>query len=202
MFVYFVLTFVLMAAFFLFIGMRVVLTKRPYFMSSRYFFVFMILAFSPQFVSTAWMITKDLPGNANIIFYLNPLLFIFLLAFLWIQMKGYMAIGVSDDSFRDALTFSLNKNNLPFEEQLSIVKLTSIDAILQVAIQSWIGTGQIKLKRSKGANVLPQIVSGLDDYYAENDIKPNNITPVFYIIIGIFMLIFAGVFYYIFPEPC
>ena len=196
MFAYLVVTFVLMASFFLFIGIQVVMTKRPYFMSSRYFFVFMILAFSLQFVNTFWMITKDMPGNLSLIFYLNPLLFILVLVFLWIQLKGYMAIGVSDDSFRDALHFSLNKNGLDFEEQLSVVKLTSIDAILQVAIQSWVGAGQIKLKRSKDKNVLPQIISGLNDYYSENNIKPNIITPIFYIILGVFMLILAGVFYF------
>ena len=188
-----------MALFFLFIGIKVVLNKRPMFLSSRYFFGFMVLAFSPQFVNTANMLTKDLPSNLGLIIYLNPIMFVCLLVFFWFQMKGYMAIGISDDSFREALHYSLNKNNLPFEEQLSIVKLTSINASLQVAIQSWIGAGQLKLKKVKDSNVLPEIVKGINEYYSENNIKPNNITSIFYIIMGIFMLISAGAFYFVFP---
>ena len=197
--IYFPFLFATMALFFLFIGIKVVLNKRPMFLSSRYFFGFMVLAFSPQFVNTANMLTKDLPSNLGLIIYLNPIMFVCLLVFFWFQMKGYMAIGISDDSFREALHYSLNKNNLPFEEQLSIVKLTSINASLQVAIQSWIGAGQLKLKKVKDSNVLPEIVKGINEYYSENNIKPNNITSIFYIIMGIFMLISAGAFYFVFP---
>ena len=126
-------------------------------------------------------------------------MFICLLVFFWFQMKGYMAIGVSDDSFRNALHFSLNKNNLPFEEKLSVINLTSINAKLQVAIQSWIGVGQLKLKNSKDSKILREIVMGLNEYYIENDVGSNNITSMFYILMGIFMLIFTGAFYYVFP---
>ena len=125
--------------------------------------------------------------------YLNPLIFLSIMIFQWFVMKGYLAIGISDDSFRQALHFSLNKNNLPFEEQLSTINLTSIDANLQVAIQSWVGTGQIKLKKSSDSNILPQIITGINEYYKENDIKPNNITAIFYIVCGILMLAIAAV---------
>jgi hypothetical protein len=191
--------FALMAVFLLFIGAKVVVTKRPIFISSRYFFAFLLLAFSPQFVNAAKMFSKDLPGSLGLITYLNPIMFVCLLIFFWFMMKGYIAIGVSDDSFRDALHFSLNKNNLPFEEQLSVIKLTSINANLQVAIQSWIGSGQLRLKNSKDAKVLPKIISEMNKYYVENNIHPNNITSIFYIILGVFMLVFAGAFYFAFP---
>lgn len=198
--IYFPLLFVLMACFFLFIGVRVVLSKRPMFMPSRYFFAFMVLAFSPQFVNSANMLTGDSSNSLGLLPYLGPLMFVFLLIFLWFQMKGYMAIGVSDDSFREALHFSLHKNNLPFEERLSAMHLTSIDAILQVAIQSWMGSGQLKLAKSKDPEVLPNIVTGIREYYIDNNVKPNNFTPIFYIIMGVFMLVFAGVFSYVFST--
>ena len=113
-------------------------------------------------------------------------------------MTGYIAIGISDDSFREALHFSLKKNELAFEEQLSAIKLTSINAHLQIAIQSWIGAGQLKLKKKNDKSVLPQIISGMNDFYIENDIKPNNITSAFYTIMGIFMLIFAVLLFFSF----
>ena len=125
-------------------------------------------------------------------------MFSVLIAFFWIQMKGYVAIGISDDSFRDALHFSLNKNEIKFEEQLSTIKLSELDAQIQVAIQSWVGTGQLKLKKSKDSQLMAKVVSGINDYYLANSIKPNNITSIFYIFIGVFMLISSGAFYFYF----
>ena len=113
------------------------------------------------------------------------------LVFCWFQMQGYTAIGVTDESFRSALHFSLNKNNLVFEEQLSAIKLISENAYLQVSIQSWMGSGQIKIKNSRNKNLLPNIILGVNEFYANNNIKPCTITSFFYIIIGIFTLIFA-----------
>jgi len=113
-------------------------------------------------------------------------------------MKGYMAIGVSDDSFRDAIHFSLKRINQPFEEKLSAIKLTAINTILQIAIQSWIGSAQLRLKQSKDTKLLTEIIAGMNEYYINNNIKPNNVISTFYILIGFFMLVFAGVFFYAF----
>jgi len=197
--IYFPLLFALMAFFFLFIGIKVVLSKRPLFMSSRCFFAILVLAFSPQFINAANLLSKDLPSNFTIIIYLSPIMFVCLLVFCWFQMKGYMAIGVSEESFREALHFSLNKNNLPFDEKLSFINLTSINARLQIAIQSWIGAGQLKIKKSKDSKILSEIVKGINEYYIENNIRPNNVTSIFYILMGVFMLVFAVAMYYIFP---
>ena len=115
-------------------------------------------------------------------------------------MKGYMLIGIHDDSFRDALHFSLNKNNFPFEERLSVVVLTEQNADLQIAIQSWIGAGQLKLKKSKDYSILKSVVDGINEYYVTNKIRPNNITSIFYIIMGIFMMVLGGAVFFAFSK--
>lgn len=186
--VFFPFVFVAMSLFFLIIGIKVVVSNKPLLLHSRCFFVFMVLAFLPVIINSLTMLTKHSTSNVSMIFYLNPLIFLSILVFQWFAMKGYMAIGISDDSFRLALHFSLEKNNLEFEEQLSTISLTSIGAKLQVAVQSWIGTGQIKLKNAGDPELLPKIITGINDYYNENDIKPNNITAVFYIVCGVLML--------------
>jgi hypothetical protein len=186
--------FALMALFFLGIGVHVIAKNRPLFLSSKYFFAFMVLTFSPQFVNSYNFFSLETTANLQFIMLLNPIMFICLLVFFWFQMKGYMAIGVNDESFRDALHFSLAKNNLPFEEQLSTIKLTSLNTSLQIAIQSWIGVGQYKLKKSKDSQVLMKITEGLNEYYINNSVNANKITSIFYIVIGIFMLISAVAF--------
>ena len=127
---------------------------------------------------------------------MNPIILICLLVFFWFQMKGYIAIGVTDESFRSALHFSLNKNNLVFEEQLSTIKLISENASIQVAIQPWGGSGQIKIKNSKNKNLLPRIISGVNEFYINNNTTPNRITSSLFIIMGVFMLISSICFFY------
>lgn len=191
---YFVSLFALMAIFFLLIGVRIVVTKKPLLINSRIFFVFMILCFSPQLINFMNLFGTEAGARMGAILYLNPLLYTLLLSFFWIQMKGYIAVGVHDESFRDAIHYSLNKNEMPFEEQLSLIKLTSIGAQLQIAVQSWVGTAQLKLKNSNDKSIIKKIVLVINDYYFENDIDVNNITAVFYILMGIVMLAFSILF--------
>ncbi len=193
--IYAPLLFALIAFYFLFIGVKVVISKRPLFIPSKYFFALMVFAFS---LITVNIFLKDLSGKSRIIFMISPILFICLLVYFWILMKGYMAIGVSDDSFSDALHFSLKRINQPFEEKLSAIRLTAINANLQIAIQSWTGSAQLRFKQSKDTKLLKEIIAGMNEYYIKNHIKPNNVTSIFYILLGVFMLVLAGVRFYTF----
>ncbi len=197
--IYFPLLFALMAFFFLYLGGKVVVGKRPVFLSARYFFAFMVLAFSPQF----FIAFRNFPDGihwSSYLTYLQPLLILCLLVYFWFQMKGYMVLGVTDDSFRKALHASLEKNGLPFEEELSCVTLTSLDTKLHVALQSWVGAGQIKMGKEAGRGLLPKIVSGMEEFFESDGSKPHLVTSVFYIIIGVSLLVCAGVFYTVFDK--
>lgn len=185
-----------MAVFFLYIGIKVIASEKPLLLPSKVFFVFMVLAFSPQLIMS-FEIHSSSTGDIGLMSYISPLMFVVLLGFFWIQMKGYMAIGISDDSFRNSLHYALNQNNIQFEEQLSLIKLTDINADLQVSVQSWVGTGQLKLKKSKDKYLLAKLVSSINEYFISNSVKPNNTTSIFYIVMGLFMLVFSGSFYFL-----
>jgi hypothetical protein len=196
---FFIPIFVLMSACFLFIGIKVATSRRPLFIPSRLFLAFIVIGFLPQFVMSFHIFVRNpaissklLPMNILIL-----LMYICLFTFLWFQMKGYTAIGISDDTFRTALHSSLDKQGFPFEEQLSTIKLISENTYLQIAIQSWVGAGQIKLKKSNKKDLLKNIISGLNDYYLQNNIRPNNVTSIFYIAMGTIMLVFACVFLFV-----
>ena len=195
---YFPYLFAGMAAFFLIIGIRVTIANRPLFLSARYFFIFMLFAILPQAINMTYTyaVSNNLPSKLSPVMLMNPIILICLLVFFWFQMKGYIAIGVTDESFRSALHFSLNKNNLVFEEQLSTIKLISENASIQVAIQPWGGSGQIKIKNSKNKNLLPRIISGVNEFYINNNTTPNRITSSLFIIMGVFMLISSICFFY------
>ena len=102
----------------------------------------------------AILIPVFLPGDSSfIIKWLNPAIFTLLLVMMCFALRGYVAYAVTDTSFRDALLTSLQKLDLPYEETLSTIRLTSVEVDLQVSIQSWMGSGQIKIKQ-RGHNSL------------------------------------------------
>jgi len=69
-----------MAVFFLYIGIKVIVSKRPLLLSSKIFFIFMVFAFSPQLIMSIERLTTS-TGDMGLFFYINPLMFIVLLIF-------------------------------------------------------------------------------------------------------------------------
>lgn len=108
----------------------------------------------------------------------------------WVALTNGVAWKVYK-AFREALNSALHKLNLPFEERLSSMRLTSVGADLQVGVQSWIGTGQIRIKGSKNRSLLSQIVSARNEHFRTSSTPTNMTSRVFYIILGIFLVIFA-----------
>ena len=109
-------------------------------------------------------------------------------------MKGYIAMGVTDESFRAAIHAALQQLNITFEETLAHIKLTSHDLDLQAAVQSWVGTAQLKTKQANGKSTLDEIAKAIVAYYETHATKTNNVTAVFYIVIGLFMAAFGIIF--------
>lgn len=181
---------------FLFIGLAVLLRKKPLLFSSRWMFTLLLVCFAPQFIIPFQMLGA--PGDPlegfKLITWLFPLFFVVLLAFFWKQMQGYMLMGIVDKSFRKALLSVLNELHLEREEELSLIRIPHANLDIQVAIQSWMGVGQMKIKGKSGLEVFQQIVVGLKRRFAQGELETNNTTPVLYIIFGILLLILCGFF--------
>jgi hypothetical protein len=129
---------------------------------------------------------------------INLVLMIVLVFVFWRQMTGYMVFGVYDETFRDALTSTLNKLNIPFQETISKIRLVELDADLQAAVMAWMGTAQIRIKQRKHAHYMKQIADGMNEYYVATPVKVNNIAFIVYLILGILMLIMVAVFVFSF----
>ena len=78
---------------------------------------------------------------------------------------------------------------MPYEESLSSIRLTSVEADLQVAIQSWMGTGQIKVRQVRHRALLKEIVQVMNDYFRTSPVETNMIYCVFALIGGIFAVL-------------
>ena len=178
---------VLMAAFFIFIALKTIIGRRPIIFTSRWLFAFMCLAFLPSIVSPITMGFSSSSGF-SMIAWMNPLMFTVLLVFFWIQMKGYMAFAISDSYFREALLGSADSLGLSIEESMSSLKVKETGAEMQVAIQGWIGTAQLKSKGKESESSVRQIAQGMTKYFENTPGGMNFITSYFYLIMGAFMI--------------
>ena len=176
------------AIFFLVVGFRGVLTKRPFLISQRWFLLIMFAIFIPTILQ---FLLLRFPNGFNLMNWLHPLVFGIILLMLCYQMRGYMAYGVTDTSFREALLEALQKLQLPYEESLSLIRLPSIKADLQVSVHAWVGTGIIKVKQRTHRSVLREIVNAMNEHFRISSLPTNMITCVFLLVMGGFMVIFA-----------
>ncbi len=186
-----------MALFFFSIGLRGIVTRKPFLISARWLLALVLLAFAPGILQPfLFPIPRlgDQAGALALLPWLNPIMLTVLAVFLWITLRGYMAFAVTDSSFREGLLAALKKLDLPHEETLASIRLPSIGADLQVAVHSWIGTGQLKVKQSQFRGVLGDIVKGMNEYYQSATVPVNLTCCIFYLLLGVFMVVFAGVF--------
>ncbi|MFM7858199.1 MAG: hypothetical protein ACKO96_41345, partial [Flammeovirgaceae bacterium] len=179
--------FILMAAFFIFIALKTLVGRRPLVFSSRWLFAFMCLAFLPSIANSISMGFSS-PSGFSMITWISPLMFIVLLIFFWIQMKGYMAFAISDTYFRKALLSAAVALGFSIEETMSRLKIKETGQEMQVAIQGWIGTAQLKSTGKGSDEVVRQIAIGMKQYFQGTPGKMNYMTSYLYLVLGLFMI--------------
>jgi hypothetical protein len=118
---------------------------------------------------------------------------IFCLCALTAAMQGYMLFGIGDKSFRKAFLSVLDELGLERQEELSVIRIPSANLDIQVAIQSWIGAGQLKNKSKSGKDVFQKIIGGLKNRFAQGELETNNTTSLLYVFLGSIMVILCFV---------
>lgn len=184
--------FLIIACTFIGLGLYVLLQKKPLLFSSRWMVAVLALCFLPQILTQFSL--GNLPGGfggLRLMQWMIPIMLSVMLIYFWVQMQGYMMLGVVDKSFRSALLSVLDGMHLVWKEELSVISVPSENLEIQVAIQPRTGAGQLKNKGKGGKEAFEHVISGLRQRFAEGALETNNVTSVFYIVMGIFMLVFC-----------
>jgi len=184
----FPIMFGIMAVFFLTIGVRGVLVKRPFLVSNRWWLSILFVVFIPIILLNFSM---PLPASFYAINWVIPLILGLLLLRGWFHYKGYTAYAVTDTSFREGVTAALQQLRLPYEERLSAIRLTSIEADLQVSAHSWMGTGIIRVKQRAHKSVLREVVREMNEYFRISSLPRNLISCAVYLGLGVIGILFA-----------
>jgi hypothetical protein len=195
----FKIAFGIMAIPLLTIGLRGVVTKRPFLVPLRQFvWIMSIPALLP--VAAFGGLIFDGPfdpfdfgfGFVGIILSVVSLLVFGIMFFvLWKQSEGYSAFGVTDETFQEALHIALNKLNLPFEETIFSLRLPSIGADLQVGVHSSMGLGHLTIKQPRHSPILKNIADAMNEYFKTSAGKLNMAGSIYFIIIGALVIIAA-----------
>lgn len=188
------LVLVAISIYFLFLGLKVILTKKPFLIPAKYNFFVILIAFATQLVipiNNLFQLTRFKEDTLNWFLILMPLFlvvfYLVLLVYLWKTMQGYQIIGVDEDSFRTSLHNVLNKLGLPFEERLSKMRLTSLETDLESSMNAWSGVATLKIKNTNHKKTEKEITEYLRREF-KDDFTPVNLrTGYFYSITGILM---------------
>ncbi len=170
-------------------GLRGIVVKRPVVYPARFRYWFVVLGLTPMIVSLIEMMSDPLDGSFDVLGLLLILMFVGLLIFSWWHLSGYIASGVTYETFQTALHTSLEKLNLPYKESLSRLELTSLNADLQASVQSWAGTAQLKMKERRYKQTLRDIAQKMNEYYRQTPVKANLAPSIITTVIGIMALI-------------
>lgn len=168
---------------FLSMALFVFVRRRPLILDSRWMLVIMVLCFLPQILMSVQMCFNH-PSFMDV---LLILMYCVLIVWFVIMMKGFTIYGADGTDFQRLFVESLNDKNFEYEQTLSSIKIKNPELELSIAIQSWVGTAQVRYKSKGNHEVLDDIIKQLKT----KEIKANFMFPVFYLLIGLMITILS-----------
>lgn len=184
-------------------GLRVIIRKKPLIYAGKIMLWLTALSFSPTVLTAVkgmWDAYQFSIKHNEPLEWMDWLMFgvplvMYPLLFLYNRkiLRGYSVIGVTDESFRQAIYAVLKDLGMPFEERLSKLHLTNLGADLEVNVSGAMGTANVRVKQPEHQPTLEKIAAELRRYFAGSHVEINTTTGVYYALFGAFILA-IGVF--------
>ncbi|MEA2095119.1 MAG: hypothetical protein U9P73_00310, partial [Candidatus Cloacimonadota bacterium] len=145
---YFIPFMFIVGFFLLYIGLKIILGKKPIVINSEWLFIMIIIMYIPLLIIPT--IIDFL--NSEIVYFETSLifvLFIVLVVYMRRILNGYQLIGINGDTFQQCLSHSLDNLNIKYEEKLNKIIITDSNLTILCSMQSWVGQAQIQFKGNK-----------------------------------------------------
>jgi hypothetical protein len=181
-----------LAGFLLAIGLRGLVYRRPFLISSRWLFLLCALAFAPGLLRMALGVLQAHPASASPLAWMNLGMFLLFTGSMWLVTSGYSVFGVTEVSFRQGLYEALRQRGLPWEEAIGGMNLPSEDASVQLGMHGWIGTAQIKVLPRARSALLRDIAAAMNAYYRGATVPVNPVPCLAYAVMGGLLLVCAA----------
>jgi hypothetical protein len=123
-----------------------------------------------------------------------PLLLLAAAAFIYFS-KSYAVLFAGRYAFRDAVIYSLEKNEIMYAENAATIYLEELDIDLKVTFFAFFGI--IGVQNKKDRQLLRLIVKGVKAYFKENKIKSNRPAAAIFLAAGVLIALplIAGTFF-------
>ena len=170
------------------LGFYAIVRSRPFVVHARWMLLILLLGMSPPLaMQVSSFFDHYSGGGLGLETLTSPLMMIIVVWFMAQQTRGYVIFGTTQESFRDAVLAALLDLNLPFEESMSSIRIPSVPAELNVAVQGWIGTGQLRLRNGGRPGLLGAIVRRMSNHFGSSQVKTNMTSAIVCLILGVFM---------------
>jgi len=115
-------------------------------------------------------------------------LFVILIVVCWRTMQGYVVLGVTEGAFKQGLLASLDELGVAYKESLGGLALDELGDVLQVSVQGWVGSAQLKMKTPANRGDLERVVAVLKQRLAEVPGRASLFIPVMYGVMGLLLM--------------
>ncbi|MEA2097333.1 MAG: hypothetical protein U9P73_11675 [Candidatus Cloacimonadota bacterium] len=187
---YFIPFMFILGFFLLYIGLKIIIGKKPIIMNSKWLLVMLIILYIPLLIIPIGIdfINSDLDYFETS---LAIMLFIVLVIFIRRALNGYQLIGISGDTFHDCLSHSLDNLNIEYEEKLNKIIIIGNDLTILCSMQSWSGQAQIQFKGNRDKKFIYLLINEIKRYIKTNEMTSVKMPGFFYAIIGIVATVFS-----------
>jgi len=178
----------IVGALFLFVGIKILLTKKPIIFSNKYPLLLLLILFLSMLILPG---VEDFNKDEFDFFKTGLLLLFMIVIFIYIfrSYKGYLIIGVDDDTFRKTLNRSLEFLKMDYDEKLSKIVLDKYDTTIHCSVQSWLGQAQILIKGKLDKNLYKSLISQISSTLKSGEIVALKNPGYFYTVVGIIVLV-------------
>jgi len=183
---YLPLLFGLMTIYLFAIGLRLLITRKPVVMSSRWTVSFIALAFSPQLLNTFFL--KWPAKGLGMMEWISPLMFLTVMVMMIISMRGYAVFGVTEEYFREAVLGTVTSLGFTVEETMSCLRIKETGQEIKIMVQGAMGSAQITPKSKDSRALVQEIAKGMRTYFRGHTGKTKMLIAYFDILLGVFLL--------------
>ncbi|MCK5051475.1 MAG: hypothetical protein KAS53_07085 [Candidatus Cloacimonetes bacterium] len=170
--------------FLLYIGLRIIIGRKPIIMNSKWLFAMIIIMYIPLLIIPT--VIDFL--NSEVVYFKTSLvfvLFIVLVVYMGRILNGYQLIGINGDTFQECLSHSLDNLNIEYEEKLNKIIIPSKDLTILCSMQSWVGQAQIQFKGDKDKKFTKSLIKEIKRYIRTNEIILMKMPAFFFTIVGV-----------------
>ena len=187
---YFIPFMFILGFFLLYIGLKIIIGKKPIIMNSKWLLVMLIILYIPLLIIPIGIdfVNSDLDYFETS---LAIILFIVLVIFIRRALNGYQLIGINGDTFQECLSHSLDNLNIEYEEKLNKIIIIGNDLTILCSMQSWSGQAQVQFKGNRDKKFINSLIKEIKRYIRTNEIKLMKMPAFFYTILGIITIVMS-----------